>query len=173
MYFHCRGSMTHWICCLGLSLSLPWIWRWGLQVKMHLESKEKTAFTTWSGLNQFVVMPFGLCNAIATFQRLMEMVLTDLAWDSCTVCIDEILVIGATFQDHLKSIQKVFAQLRAAGLCLMPQKCFFATRYVLSSDGISPDSGKVDEVKDFPQVSDLRTLWSFLGLASYYHCFVA
>jgi len=109
---------------------------------LHPESKEKTAFTTWSGLYQFVVMPFGLCNAPATFQRLMETVLTGLTRHSCMVYLDEFLVIGATFQDHLENLQKVFARLRVAGLCLKPQKCSFAKRevtylgYVVSSDGI-------------------------------------
>ena len=148
------------------------------QVRMHPKSKEKTAFATWSGLYQFVVMPFGLCNAPATFQRLMETVLTGLACDSCMVYIDDILVIGATFQDHLENIRKVFARLRAAGLCLKPQKCSFVKRevtylgYVVSSDGMSPDSAKVDAVKRFPQPLDLRTLRSFLGLASYYRRFI-
>ena len=148
------------------------------QVKMHPESKEKTAFTTWSGLYQFVVMPFGLCNAPATFQRLMETVLTGLTRDSCMVYLDDILVIGATFQDHLENLRKVFARLRVAGLCLKPQKCSFVKRevaylgYVVSSDGISPDSAKVDAVRKFPQPSSLKTLRSFLGLASYYRRFI-
>ena len=71
------------------------------QVKMASESIEKTAFATHSGLYEFVVMPFGLCNAPSTFQRLMERVLTGLARDVCIVYLDDILVMGTTFEEHL------------------------------------------------------------------------
>ena len=72
------------------------------QVSMAPESVEKTAFTTHSGLYEFAVMPFGLCNAPATFQRLMERVLAGLARNTCTVYLDDILVMGATFEEHLQ-----------------------------------------------------------------------
>ena len=68
------------------------------QVKVAPDSIEKTAFATHSGLFEFVVMPFGLCNAPATFQRLMESVLTGLARDICMVYMDDILVMGATYE---------------------------------------------------------------------------
>lgn len=84
----------------------------------------------------------------------METVLTGLVCDSCMFYIDDILVIGATYQDHVENLRKVFARLHAARLCLKPQKCSFVKRqvttylgYVVSSDGISPDSAKVDAVK--------------------------
>ena len=64
-------------------------------------SKEKTAFSTGSGLWQFKVMPFGLCNAPATFERLMERVLARLPWKVAMVYIDDILVSGRTFEEHL------------------------------------------------------------------------
>ena len=69
------------------------------QVKMVSESIEKTAFATYSGLYEFVVMPFGLCNAPSTFQQLMERVLTRLARDACIVYLDDILVMGTTFEE--------------------------------------------------------------------------
>ena len=122
---------------------------------MHPESKEKMAFVTWSGLYQFVVMPFGLCNVLTTFQWLMEIVRTGLVRDSCMGYINDILVIGETFQDHLENLQNVFDRLRAAGLCLKPQKCSFVKRegiylgYVVSGDSISPDSAKVAAVREF------------------------
>ena len=108
----------------------------------------------------------------------METVLMGLARDSCMVYIDDILVIGETFQDHVENLQKVFARLCATGLSLKPQKCSFVKQevtylgYVVSSDGISPDSAKVAAVREFPQPSDLKTLRSFLGLASYYRRFI-
>ena len=74
---------------------------------MPSESIEKTAFATHSGLYEFVVMPFGLCNAPSTFQRLMERVLTGLAQDICIVYLDDILVMGTTFEEHLFNLQCV------------------------------------------------------------------
>lgn len=88
---------------------------------MHPDSQENTAFSTYSGLYEFQVMPFGLCNAPATFQRLMESVLAGLARESCTVYIDDVLVMGKTFEEHLGNLQKVFERLRLAGLKLKPE----------------------------------------------------
>ena len=93
------------------------------QVKMAPESVEKTAFITHSGLYEFTVMPFGLCNAPATFQRLMETVLAGLTRSVCLDYIDDILVLGATFTDHLENLRKVFERLREAGFRLKPSKC--------------------------------------------------
>ena len=82
------------------------------QVKMNPESQEKTAFATPSGLYEFRGMPFGLCNSPATFQRLMENVLAGLTKKSCMVYIDDVLVIGRTFQEHLGNLREVFQRLR-------------------------------------------------------------
>ena len=72
------------------------------QVEVATEDRPKTAFVTPEGLFQFKVMPFGLCNAPATFQRLMDRVLGGLKWSSCLVYFDDIIVIGSTFSEHLK-----------------------------------------------------------------------
>ena len=86
------------------------------QVGMDQKSQEKTAFVTHSGLYEFRVMPFGLCNAPATFQRLMEAVLAGLARNVCVVYLDDILVMGATFAEHLVNLSRVLTRLREAGL---------------------------------------------------------
>ena len=86
------------------------------QVQMEPDSQEKTAFTTRSGLYEFIVMPFGLCNAPATFQRLMEVVLTGIAREQCLVYLDDVLVTGHSFEEHLTNLRKVFERLRMAGL---------------------------------------------------------
>ena len=75
---------------------------------MAPESFEKTEFMTHSDLYEFVVMPFGLCNAPSTFQRLMERVLDGLARDICTVYLGDMLVMAATFEEHLHNLKSVF-----------------------------------------------------------------
>jgi hypothetical protein len=71
-----------------------------------------------SCLWQFTVMPFGLCNAPATFERLMETVLRGLTYDSCLVYLDDVIFIGRTFEEHLHNLRKVFQRFREACLKL-------------------------------------------------------
>ena len=148
------------------------------QVEMDSGSREKTTFCSHSGLYEFNVMPFGLCNAPATFQRLMEAVLVGLAREKCVVYLDDILVMGKTFEEHLDNLAQVLSRLRQAGLKLKPKKCHLAKRrvcylgYVVSSEGISADPAKVEAVKNFATPADVRQLRSFLGLASYYRRFI-
>ena len=148
------------------------------QVGMAADSREKTAFTTQHGLYEFKVMPFGLCNAPATFQRLMETVLAGLARDKCLVYLDDILVIGSSFEEHLANLRQVFSRLQKAGLKLKPAKCKLLQReveflgHVVSNHGIQADPKKVAAVTEFPKPTDLRALRAFLGLTSYYRRFV-
>ena len=92
------------------------------QVEIEKKDREKTAFCTSDGLFEFKVMPFGLCNAPATFQRLMDMVLAGLKWTNCMVYINDIIVIGKTFSEHLTNLTQVLNRLREAGLKTPTQK---------------------------------------------------
>ena len=76
-------------------------------MEMDEESCEKTAFVTHFGLFEFLVMPFGLCNAPATFQRLMETVFADLIREKCVAYIDDVMVMGETLGDHLQNLERV------------------------------------------------------------------
>ena len=95
------------------------------QVELHPKDKEKTAFVTPFGFYQFRVMPFGLCNAPATFQRLVERVLAGLHLSSCLVYLDDIIVYSTcrSVEEHLTLLGEVFAHLRKAGLKIKPSKC--------------------------------------------------
>ena len=111
------------------------------QVEVDPEHREKTAFCTQEGLFEFNVMPFGLCNAPATFQRLMDSVLAGLQWSACLVYIDDIIIMGKSFEEHLHNLQQVFERIKLAGLKLHPGKCQFLQQqvyflgHIVSADG--------------------------------------
>ena len=86
------------------------------QVRLSENAKPKTAFVTHSGLFQFAVMPFGLCNAPATFERLMSQVMRGLHWKRCLVYIDDILVFGSDFESTLHSLVLVLSRVAEYGL---------------------------------------------------------
>ena len=93
---------------------------------MSQADKEKTAFSTpRGGLYQYVTMPFGLCNAGATFQRIIETAMRGLQWHVLVLNLDDIIVFSETFDEHLVNLQKVFQRLSDAGLKLKAAKCVF------------------------------------------------
>ena len=145
---------------------------------MDSDCQEKTAFSTCSGHYEFRVMPFGLCNGPSTFQRLMESVLMGLSRSRCMVYLDDVMVIGRNFTEHLENLREVFGRFRQANLKLKPEKYFLASSevlylgYVVSREGISADVQKVEAVRSFPRPTNLTSLRSFLGLASYYRRFI-
>ena len=99
-------------------------------IGMDSESAAKSAFITHKGHHEFVRMPFGMCNAPATFQRLMErlmVILADLLWKSCFVYIDYVLICSRNFKDHLTHVEQVLQRLQNAGLRLKA-KCFSMRR---------------------------------------------
>ena len=148
------------------------------QVEMDEESKEKTAFSTGRGLCQFRVMPFGLCNAPATFERLMEQVLAGLPLSTCLVYLDDILVPGCTFEEQIHNLQQVFERLQSAGLKLSPKKCSLFRRevkylgHVVKKQGVTMDPEKVQAVQEWPRPTNTTEVKRYLGLCSYYRRFI-
>ncbi|GFY18854.1 retrovirus-related Pol polyprotein from transposon 412 [Trichonephila clavipes] len=148
------------------------------QVEIHPEDREKTAFTSGQGLWQFKVMPFGLCNAPATFERLMETVLKGLTFEACLIYLDDVIIGGRTFEEHLQNIRKVLSKLSDANLKLNPSKCKFFQKevnylgHIISAEGVRTDPEKVSAVKNWKRPENLRELRSFLGLCTYYRKFV-
>ncbi|GFX74346.1 retrovirus-related Pol polyprotein from transposon 412 [Trichonephila clavipes] len=148
------------------------------QVEIHPKDREKTAFTSGQGLWQFKVMPFGLCNAPATFERLMETVLKGLTFEACLIYLDDVIIGGRTFEEHLQNIRKVLSKLSDANLKLNPSKCKFFQKevnylgHIISAEGVRTDPEKVSAVKNWKRPETLRELRSFLGLCTYYRKFV-
>ncbi|KAL7868740.1 hypothetical protein SRHO_G00101240 [Serrasalmus rhombeus] len=148
------------------------------QVPLSPDAKPKTAFCTGRGLWHFRVLSFGLCNAPATFERLMEKVLAEIPRQECLVYLDDILVHGSSFKAALMSLRRTLQKISAAGLKLHPDKCCFMRRELeflghrIGGEGISTMEEKVQVVQDWPTPSNLRELKSFIGLASYYRRFV-
>ena len=148
------------------------------QVEVGVEDRAKTAFCTPNGLFEFKIMAFGLCNGPATFQRLMDLVLAGLQMSHCLVYVDDVIVMGRSFQEHLSNLQKVFERVREAGVTLKPTKCvFFQTEvfylgHLISREGVSTDPAKIDKVARWPTPQSAKEVQQFLGLAGYYQRFV-
>ena len=148
------------------------------QVALDDDAKEKSAFRMRGGLYQWNVMPFGLCNAPSTFERLMERVLEGLHWEILLVYLDDIIIYGKTFEMELERIEAVFRRLRESGLKLKPKKCHFFCKkvgflgHVVSEEGVSTDPEKIEAVKTWPTPSTVTEVRSFVGLASYYRRFI-
>ena len=123
-------------------------------------------------------MAFGLCNAPATFERLMEEVLFGLPMSVALVYLDDNIVPGQSFSQHIANLRQVFERLRKAKLKLSPKKCILFQRkvqylgHVVSEEGISPDPGKIEAVKTWPRPATVTEIRSFLGLCSYSRRFV-
>jgi hypothetical protein len=144
------------------------------QIRVSHEDIEKTAFRIHHGHFEFLVMPFGLSNAPATFQALMNSVLGPFLQKFVLVFFDDILIYSNTWTEHLQHIRVVLTVLRANNLHVKRSKCSFANPtvtylgHILSFEGVSMDTNKVEAVTNWPQPRSARGLRGFLGLAGYY-----
>ena len=143
------------------------------QVPIQERDKEKTAFRTSSGqLFEFNQVPFGLCNAPATFSRLMDRVLAGLHWETC------LFYFAATWEEHLDRLRQVFERLRHAKLKLGADKCTFAAREVsylghrVTEEGLLPDPFLLAAIREISPPKNATEVRSFVGLAGYYRCYV-
>ena len=148
------------------------------QVRIANEDVEKTAFRTRYGHYEFMVLPFGLTNAPATFMHLMQQVFKPYLDDFVIVFLDDILIYSKTETEHVDHVKKVLKKLREHKLYAKASKCEFFKQsidflgYVITKDGITMDAGKVKAITDWPQLKNVRDVRSFLGLAGYYRRFV-
>jgi len=146
------------------------------QIPLHPESREVTAFTSPAGLYQFRVLPFGLSNSPAVFNRVMRQVLQGVK--GVEAFIDDILVHSSTFEEHLKILEEVFQRLQCANMTVKPSKCeigFKEVQYLghtLGEGRCSCQNDKIKKIKDAPRPTTKKQVRSFLGLTGYYRSFV-
>ncbi|CAK9796613.1 Retrovirus-related Pol polyprotein from transposon 17.6 [Anthophora quadrimaculata] len=145
---------------------------------MGAEDARKTAFSTPYGHYEFNRMPFGLRNAPATFQRLMDSVLSGLQGTEIFVYLDDILIYASSLSEHHSKFTKLAKRLRKANLKLQPSKCTFLRRefaylgHIISDEGVKPCPNKISAVKEFPKPKNSQQVQEFLGLAGYYRRFM-
>ena len=128
-----------------------------------------------AGAERVNQLPFGLCNAPATFSRLMDNVLSGLSWKVCLYYLDDIIVFSRDWEDHLHRLRMVFLRLREANLCLgHKKKCTLAKTSVtflgqwVSEEGLQLDSRLLESIREIQPPTSVTQVRSFLGLMGYY-----
>ncbi len=148
------------------------------QIPVRPEDIPKTAFTSKHGLFEYRTMAFGLTNAPATFQRLMEVALAGLQWATCLIYLDDVIVFGRNFDEHKRRLSEVLTHIKKAGLKLKPSKCHLFRPevtflgHVVSGEGIRPDPNNVDKILGWPVPKTVTDVRAFLGMGNYYRRFL-
>ena len=149
------------------------------QVELKEEDKAKTAFQVGNlGFYECNRMPFGLCNAPATFQRLMERAMGDINLRDCLIYLDDIIIFSDTLDAHLDRLGAVFQRLHTYNLKLKASKCEFFKKeviylgHVVSEEGIKTDPEKIRVLKDWPVPKSVKDVRKFLGFTGYYRRFI-
>ncbi len=148
------------------------------RILMELESTAWAAFRTRYGSFEPVVLPFGLCNGPATFQRYINTVLMDCLDNFCSAYVDDVLIFSKTRKEHRQHVRIVLQKLRDAGLQVDIHKCEFeVTRttflgFVISDKGIQVDPVKTAIIRDWKPPSTKREVQSFLGFCNFYRRFI-
>ncbi|TIA47146.1 hypothetical protein D6C77_10332 [Aureobasidium pullulans] len=138
----------------------------------------KTAFNTRYGQYEYLVMPFGLCNALGTFQSFINSTLHEYLDDFCTGYLDDILVFSETLEEHREHVKKVLQRLREARLYADIDKSEFevtTTKYlglIVSTNGLKMDPQKIDAVLQWPVPRILKDVQGFLGFSNFYRRFI-
>jgi hypothetical protein len=145
---------------------------------MAAGDEHKTTFKTHQGMYELLVMPFGLTNAPATFQHVMNTIFSDFLCKFVLVFMDGILVYSPTLADHIQHLTLILQVLAKHQFFIKESKCLFAQQsleylgHVITSEGIATDPSKVAAVSQWPVPTNVKELRGFLGLASYYKCFI-
>ena len=148
------------------------------QIEIAPEDQEKTTFTCPFGTYAYRRMPFGLCNAPATFQRCMLSMFSDMVERIMQVYMDDITVYGGDFEECLTNLEAILQRCIEKNLVLNWEKCHFMVNqgivlgHIISSRGIEVDKAKIDIISKLPPPTNVKTIRQFLGHAGFYRRFI-
>ncbi|GKB99810.1 reverse transcriptase domain-containing protein [Tanacetum coccineum] len=148
------------------------------QIPIAPEDQEKTTFTCPYGTFAYRRMPFGLCNAPATFQRCMTAIFHDMVEDFMEVFMDDFSVFGHSFDQCLNNLDKMLGRCEETNLVLNWKKCYFMVKecivlgHKISRKGIEVDKAKINVIAKLLYLSNVKGVRSFLGHAGFYHRFI-
>jgi hypothetical protein len=148
------------------------------QVRLKYEDIHKTTFKTRYGHYEFVVVPFGLTNAPATFMCLMNNVLSKFMETFVLVFIDDILVYSKSIEEHKEDLRFILQVLREHQLYAKFRKCDFFEKqvhylgHVISKEGVVVDPVKINSIMEWITLKDVSNIRSFMGLEGYYRRFI-
>jgi transposase InsO family protein len=148
------------------------------QIELEERDKEKTAFSTKNGHWEYNRLPFGLKTAPATFQRMINTVLSGLTGTRCFVFLDDIVVYAKSLSEHDAKLREVLGRIRKYKLKLQPSKCKFLRTevgylgHLITEEGVRPDSEKVKVIENFSRPDTAKKLKGFLGMTGYYRKFI-
>ena len=149
------------------------------RIRIREGDEWKTAFRTWYGHFEYLVMPFGLVNALATFQAYINRALTGLVDLTCIVYLDDILIYSEDPAAHKRHVVEVLERLRKHGLFAKLSKCRFTTDtvdflgFILGPDGVAMEESRVKAIQEWPVPRTFREVQVFLGFANFYRRFIA
>ena len=145
------------------------------QVPLTQRAREISAFVTPSGLYQYKVMPFGMKNAPATFQRMVNKLVRDI--DGCEGYIDDVVIFSDNWSDHIRQIKRFFQIMREAKLTINLMKSEFGKAtvkylgHIVGQGQVRPLDAKIQTIVKFPIPTSRKELARFLGMAGYYRNF--
>jgi len=147
-------------------------------IRIRKGDEWKTAFRTRYGHYEYLVMPFGLANAPATFQNMIHEILRDLIDQGVVIYIDDILIYSKTLQEHQRLVKEVLSRLRKWNLAAAWDKCEFHKSeieflgYIISKDAVSMSEEKVKSVREWARPQSQKDVQSFMGFANFYRRFI-
>ena len=148
------------------------------QIALNPQDRHKTAFAWKGGLYEFTRMPFGLCNAPATFQRVMDKTFRAESDSHIIPYFDDIIIFSKSYEEHLSHLEQAFAKLKAAGVSLNSKKCNFAKEelkilgFIIKKGSVKPDPDKVKAIAEFQPPKTVKEMRSFLGTANVFRDFI-
>jgi len=148
------------------------------QLRVEETSVPKTAFRTRFGQYEWLVMPFGLCNAPSTFQRMVNEIMEPLKWRFVICYLDDVLIHSKDLESHYEHVTRVLEKFRQHKLYCNPSKCHFVQEridflgHIVSGQGIEVDGRKVEAISKWPPPRNVKELMSFLGAANFFRRFI-